>query len=93
MKKSLRKAILEMPKEKMDKILKRENIDDHRDKLARKDKSRPFAFYADEFYALARLRQDIGNLEVRHRKEGGKHFKKAARLIEMAENEMLKAGR
>jgi len=65
------------------------------DDLARRDKNRPYSYYASQFYDLEEIRQQLIDLGFKYRskEEGGQFFKKAAILVEKAQNEMLKAGR
>lgn len=59
-----------------------------RDQRAMKNKNIPFDYYAEQFYALEDIRQWLIK-----RSTMTQPFRKAAILIEKAQNEMLKEGR
>ena len=59
-----------------------------RDERAMKNKNIPFDYYAEQFYALEEIRKWLMS-----RSTSTQPFRKAAVLIEKAQNEMLKEGR
>lgn len=58
------------------------------DAAAQKNKNLPFGYYSEQFYALEEVRQWLIK-----RSTSTQPFRKAAILIEKAQNEMLKEGR
>lgn len=59
-----------------------------RDAAAMKNKNLPFDYYSEQFYALEEIR-----MWLIKRSTSTQPFRKAAILVEKAQNEMLKEGR
>lgn len=63
------------------------------DAQAAKNKNIPYSYYWDEFYDSEKIRQSLMSKASKYGSAVGADLKKAAILIEKAQNAMLKSGR